>query len=457
MPKVSTVLNQLRAEHIQDSVLTIDCGDHMDRMRMETEGSNGEANVEIMNHTGYEAFVLGNNEGLTFTPQMLSELFEKHTKFPVIGSNLHDMSTGTQPPWMVPYHIVRKGEMNIGLIGVTAHYEQFYRLLGWKSIDPIETIARIVAELTPQVDIIVVMSHLGLSLDQKIAEKILGIDCIFGGHTHHLLEQPIRIGDTYICAAGKFGQYVGELELHYDVSKKTVLYASGRCVDVSDALNDIEIERIIRKHQDESQQRLEQVYTVIDSSLPIDWSDESPLGNLLAAGVRKWTEADIGLINSGQILQGFEAGPVTRGKLLQACPSPINPCRYLLTGANIRQALEESLLEEFTQLPIRGFGFRGKVLGNLCVDGLTIEYNTALNSYEQITGVWVNGEPLIDTKEYVVGTLDMFTFKIGYTSLAKGRETKFYLPEFIRDVLHKELMDTSAVVHSFTKRWRAKY
>ena len=128
--------------------------------------------------------------------------------------------------------------------------------------------------------------------------------------------------------------------------------------------------------------------------LRLDWYGESPLGNLLAAGIRRWTSAEIGLVNSGQLLQGLKEGRLTRGRLLEICPGPINPCRMLLSGADLLQALEESLLDEFMEKPIRGFGFRGEVLGVLCVDGLTVMTDSTRAPYERIIAVNVGDEPL---------------------------------------------------------------
>jgi hypothetical protein len=47
----------------------------------------------------------------------------------------------------------------------------------------------------------------------------------------------------------------------------------------------------------------------------------------------------------------------------------------------------------------------------------------------------------------------MFSFRIGYESLADGEDYQFFLPEFIRDVLERELRDQSALQLCKKKRW----
>ncbi len=453
MPKLASALDALRGRHSPDHVLTIDCGDHMDRMRMETEGSDGEVNIEVMNATGYDVAILGNNEGLTVTKPVLSRLYRDRPTFAVIGSNMFDFEEGTIPDWMLPYLVMNKAGLRIGMIGVTAAFTDFYELLGWDVRDPFQTVSSLVKQLRADTDMIIVLSHLGINYDKRLADEIEGIDLILGGHTHHLLEHPLRIKDTYLCATGKFGRYLGEVEVDFDLSAHRVAWVEGRCIDVAGYPDSPEIAGRIERYREQCRVKLGRAVAHLDAPLFNEWRRESALGNLLAAGIRKWTESEIGLVNAGQILRGLPAGPVTWSTLLDICPSPINPCRLRLTGADLRTALEEALLDEFIELPIRGFGFRGEILGTLCLDGVRVEFDNARPNYEKITRVQVNGKELERDREYRVGTIDMFTFGIGYLSIHKGRDIRYYLPEFIRDVLRKQLTDAEEIGRSREPRW----
>ncbi len=445
MPKVAAAIAEMKRRHSAGEVLTIDCGDHIDRMRLETEGSEGLANISIMNATGYDAAVLGNNEGLTLPPGVLARLYGTHAEFTVIGSNMFEAATGKIPSWMAPCHIAQVGGLRIGLIGVTAPFTDFYKLLGWDVRDPFRTVAELVSKLRAQAQLVVVVSHLGLTQDVRLAEEVDGIDCIIGGHTHHLLENPLRVRNTHICAAGKFGRHVGEVTMHYDADARKLVHFSGRCEEVSSYPDDPDIVRLAAQYKESGKDKLGRVVASLDAPLSIDWKTESPLGNLLASGLRKWTGAEIGIVNAGQILDGLEAGRVTQGRLHEICPSPVNPCRMRLLGEHLWRALEESLLDDFVLKPIRGFGFRGEVLGTLCLDGMTVEYDASRPPYNKITGAWVGGIPFDKRREYSVGTIDMFTFGVGYLSLREGSDVQYFLPEFLRDVLGEQLRDAEAV------------
>ena len=64
------------------------------------------------------------------------------------------------------------------------------------------------------------------------------------------------------------------------------------------------------------------------------------------------------------------------------------------------------------------------------------------------------GEPFDDEREYIVGTIDMFTFGIGYLSLKEGVNRRYFLPEFIRDLLADALTDSEALAIARQRRWK---
>jgi 5'-nucleotidase len=453
MPNIAAAFKELRASAGEEHSLTLDIGDHIDRVSRETEGSEGAANLDIMNETGYDAVTIGNNEGLTLSHDTLAELYGSRAQFKVLCSNLIDPITGEVPSWGVPYHIMKKGRITIGLIGVTAFFPDFYQLLGWDIREPLAITAEIVSELRSRVDLIVVLSHLGLRNDERMAAEIPGIDLILGGHTHHLLEEPVRIGNTYLCAAGKHGQYFGVVDLELDPFTRKLLSFKGGVYETAAYPSDEHITALVRRYKAIAHQELSREVAYIEQPLTAKWYEEAPLGNLLAGGLRRWTSADIALVNAGQLLGGLEQGAVSAGRLLEICPSPINPCRMRLSGQRIWKALEESLLPEFMEKTFHGFGFRGKVLGTLNVNGMTVEYNPEAPAYAKIRQIMVGSELLDPTMEYVVGTIDMFTFGIGFLSLSEGTEVEYLLPYFIRDVIREELQKPEAVRASQNKYW----
>ena len=57
-------------------------------------------------------------------------------------------------------------------------------LLGWRILDPMERIRELVQEIRAEVDLLIILSHIGYKQDQRMALEIQGIDIIIGAHTH---------------------------------------------------------------------------------------------------------------------------------------------------------------------------------------------------------------------------------------------------------------------------------
>ncbi|HNQ03983.1 MAG TPA: thiosulfohydrolase SoxB [Thiobacillaceae bacterium] len=64
--------------------------------------------------------------------------------------------------------------------------------------------------------VVVVISHNGMDVDLKMASRVSGIDCIFGGHTHDGVPQPVQVkndgGVTLVTNAGSNGKFLGVMD-----------------------------------------------------------------------------------------------------------------------------------------------------------------------------------------------------------------------------------------------------
>ncbi|WP_019912189.1 bifunctional metallophosphatase/5'-nucleotidase [Paenibacillus sp. HW567] len=455
MSPIAAEMAKLKTAAGEGPVLLMDIGDHMDRAAVETEGTMGQANIDMINLTGYDAVTIGNNEGLTFPHEILSALYSG-IQCPVVCCNILESSTGEPPGWMKRHAILDRDGIRIGVTGATAAFTAFYALLGWETLDPEAALREQCELLAPQVDLLIVLSHLGLPADQQLAERLEGVHAILGGHTHHMLETPQMINGTAVCGAGKFGRYVGVLRFERAGAGEAFRLAQGECLAVDPGLSEHVIAPAAALHLVHGREVLQETVAMTGRELALDTAGESPFGNLLAQAVRRFTGTRLSLVNSGQLLGPLPEGNITSGMLHALCPSPVNACILNLRGKDIRTALAQSLTEEFYDKAIFGYGFRGKVLGSLAVDGLKILYDPRVMPYDNGIAVFADGEPLDDNAIYQVGTLDMFTFRAGYESIANGSEAVFLLPNFLRDLLRMELQRPGSLDECRVARWESR-
>lgn len=71
-------------------------------------------------------------------------------------------------------------------------------MLDWHIEDPLIHLESILEEVRDEAHITVVLSHLGKSMDEYMAEHY-DIDVILGAHTHHLFERGVLMNNTLLC------------------------------------------------------------------------------------------------------------------------------------------------------------------------------------------------------------------------------------------------------------------
>ena len=111
------------------------------------------------------------------------------------------------------------------------------------------------------------------------------------------------------------------------------------------------------------------------------------------------------LLNSGAIRSDLYPGNITLEKLINVYPFKDNLTTISLTGMQVKKLVEYSL-----SLPY-GIGQ---------ISGLEIKYDSTLDKMKRLVSIKVNGNEIIDSKEYTVSTS-------GY--LSKGGDGYFIFTE----------------------------
>ena len=221
-------LKTVREENKEKNIptLLLDAGDIFTGT---VEGSitRGKAIVRLMNQVNYDAMTLGNHE-LDYGFYNLQQL-AKAADFPFLGANVHRKNTNQLLAFTRPYLIKKYDGLTAGIIGVTTAEVPSITLARNVGqvifLDPISTVQAYQKLLRQEgVDLLIVLSHLGLEEDKKLARAVPEIDLIIGGHSHDLLVKPIRIGerDTLICQAGSYGRFAGRLDLQVNPDRDKI-------------------------------------------------------------------------------------------------------------------------------------------------------------------------------------------------------------------------------------------
>jgi len=424
-PQISRLLRDQRNIHnnLGEPFYAFDIGDHVDRFHPLTEGTTGKGNIMLLNEAGYDAVTIGNNEGITMSRVALNALYED-AEFDIVLGNLftHD---GQLPPWAVSsvIYTTEKGT-KIGVIGATAEYTRFYAKLGWLITPPFEQLIEEAQRLSKETDIIICLSHMGLSQDEKLAVESKHVDVILGAHTHHLFIDGKMVEDTLLAATGKFGEYVGHVKICFDLITKKISSKAAKVYPTEVLPRDERDVNHLKKIVTAGKEKLNEPLFYNPSLLKQNLFAPSLLSSLFGKALITHSNADCAIFNAGIFLRSIQEGWVTKGDIHSLLPHPINLCVITLDGEELVEIYEQSLNKDWPETKVKGLGFRGTLMGAMIHERL----------YRDGQGLLIAGNRVVVPGEkYTLATLDMFTFGFFYPTL-KDAEKEYYMPELIRDI-----------------------
>lgn len=192
---------------------------------------------------GYTALTLGEMDLQLGLPALHQRGAE--AGFPFLGANL----SGDLP--VKPYTLVTLGGHQIAILGlVNGERPQVTVPGGTVTIsDPLAAAQRYVPELRRKANVIIVLSHLGLEMDQRLAREVPGITVIIGGHSKHIVQPPLQVGETIIVQAGFYGEGIGLLRLVLDGQGKVIAYR-GEFIYLTEGVpDDPEMQTLLQRYR----------------------------------------------------------------------------------------------------------------------------------------------------------------------------------------------------------------
>ena len=190
------------------NVLVLDAGDSLLRDQSPAFASQGQSSVESMTAMGYDAMALGASDlAILGVDGILQRMQE--APFPFLSANV--VLTATGELLAQPYLLIEMEGHRIAVIGLTDQLP----LPDAAIRDPLLSLREVLDELDGQADILVLLSHAGLQINQEIAQKVPEIDLIVsGGGPGYTVEPQLAKGQPPLVHAdaaspGHAGRRVG--------------------------------------------------------------------------------------------------------------------------------------------------------------------------------------------------------------------------------------------------------
>ena len=179
----ATLIKSIRADRGDDKVLLLDGGDTWQGSYTSLK-TNGQDMVDAMALLKPDAMV-GHWE-FTFGQDRVEEIIEEMA-YPFLGGNVFDTEWDERVFESTEYF--ERGGVKVAVIGQHFPYTPIanprYMIPTWSfGIRPEEIQKNVNEARDNGAEIVVLLSHNGFDVDQKIAKTVSGIDVILTGHTH---------------------------------------------------------------------------------------------------------------------------------------------------------------------------------------------------------------------------------------------------------------------------------
>lgn len=212
LDRTATLVKAIRADRGDDSVLLLDGGDTWQGSYTSLK-TQGQDMVDCMKLLKPDAMV-GHWE-FTFGTDRVNELIEQ-MDYPFLASNIFD--TEWDEPVFEHTKFFEKGGHKVAVIGQAMPYTPIanprWMFPEWSfgiRTDVLQS--NVDSARAAGAEVVVLLSHNGFDVDQKLATVVSGIDVIFTGHTHDAVPEAIQIGSTLVLSSGSHGKYLGRVDL----------------------------------------------------------------------------------------------------------------------------------------------------------------------------------------------------------------------------------------------------
>jgi 2',3'-cyclic-nucleotide 2'-phosphodiesterase (5'-nucleotidase family) len=393
--RIATVFNRAR-EKSPESALVLDNGDTIHGTYAAVK-SRGEAMIPVLNRLGLDAMTA--HWEFAYGPDRFREVASA-LDYPVLAANVFREESGELE--FAPHLVVERGGLLLGIVGMASnivsktmppHFSEGLEF----TIDErrmAEEIDRLRGD--ERVDLVIVLSHLGLPQELELAERVDGIDILLSGHTHNRLYSPFTVNGAVILQSGCHGSFLGRLDVR--AGDSGVEEYSHTLIEVDPSIEpdpDVQssIDRVMDRHRD----MLGEEIGITETGLNRNTVMECTMDNVLLKSMLEETGAELAFSNGWRYGAPVPTGPVTVNDVWNIVPTdpPISRCR--MRGREIWAMMEENLERTFSRDPY--FQMGGYV--KRCL-GLNLFFKVENPAGTRIHELYVGGRAVEPGREYDV-------------------------------------------------------
>jgi 2',3'-cyclic-nucleotide 2'-phosphodiesterase (5'-nucleotidase family) len=373
-------VHKVRAEASHDpnqAVLLVDAGDTWQGAPVGTL-SQGKVMETYFNTMHYDAVTVGNHEfdkGKDVPIRMSAAMKQKF-----VCANIYKEGTDELVDWVVPYRVVEKAGLKIGIIGAitpatkSMAFDENVKGLDFRPIPPALEKYRDILKNKEHVDLVFALIHEGLPYDPEtgwkqlvkrvkegddlqdhaqgdmaIAHVVTGIPVIIGGHTHRGYRKPWIDPVTQAMVFETFGNgsSIGHVVLLIDRATKQLMgYESPRRDGTLITLfedqywPDPEMADDLAPYIEDARKGLDKTVGRSAVELSRNGGPLSRMGILVTSAMLEAQDGDFAFTNLGGLRSDLSVGRITEGDLMRVLPFGNALATVQMDGSMIRRIFE---------------------------------------------------------------------------------------------------------------------
>ena len=399
--------------------------------------SEGEVVLGPLNALGLDVCVPGNWE-VVYGPARFRDLM-KRVSCKVTAYNFHDTETGQR--LFAPEVTLERGGVRVAFVGITdpttTKRQPPDEVVGLDStrMEGLRDFVKSV-RTSERADLVVAVTHTGLSVSRQIAREIPEFDVILSGHTHERTEHAILEGKVIVVEPGSMGSFLGRLDVTVG-EKGGVAGYEFKLLPIREA--DYAEDRAVKKLVDDAlapyRARANEVVGKTETTLMRYDVLESTTDDFVTDAVREVGGTDIGFSNGFRYAPPLPAGPITEGDLWKILPLDARMKKSWVTGKELRSYLENELELVFSPDPWKlsgGWGPRAS--------GMDMIFAAKAPNGSRVREVRVLGKPIADDGKYSLAGCERAGEPLDVVCRMKGTHDAMVLPMTVHEALRKYLV-----------------
>ncbi|MCR6672339.1 bifunctional UDP-sugar hydrolase/5'-nucleotidase [Devosia ginsengisoli] len=362
--RLKTIIDDTRAKYEGGNSLLLSAGDNFQGSLYYTTYKSKVVS-DFFNQMGFDVVATGNHE-FDDGPEEFMKFIES-AEFPIIGGNFDVTRDPNLAGKIKGSIVIEVGGEKIGIIGATTEDTPEIASPGdnVEFTDVIQYVRGASEALDAAgVNKIILLSHIGYTVDMDVAAALPLVDVIVGGHSHTLLSNtaegaagpyPTMVTnpdgvEVPVVQANQYGKYLGDIAITWD-DNGVVTKAEGEpfLIDASVVGN----EDFAGQLAELAGPINEAMNVVIGTTTgPIDGSRETcravecQMGNLVADAMLdrvKDQGVSIAIQNGGGLRASIDAGEITMGEAITVLPFSNTLATVDLSGADVIESLENGV------------------------------------------------------------------------------------------------------------------